>query len=207
MMLKRLKYRHLISITINIGSNCGDKIMGNKILIGLTEIAGYYSNLKKGFDTIGEDCTFVNVSQHPFNYGGDDTNIKLINVLKWSYRQQLKHKSGFKKVLFFLFNQFIKLQVFIWATLKFDIFIFAFGQSFFNSFDLIILKLLNKKIILSYMGSDSRPPYINGSRYNNNTPIYYYEATKTMKRRVASLEKYSDHVIDATTCGHFHKKK
>ena len=39
-----------------------------KIFIGLFEIAGYFSNLKKGFQELGIECCFISLLPHQFEY-------------------------------------------------------------------------------------------------------------------------------------------
>src|SRR5215217_6217913 len=53
-----------------------------RILIGLTEIAGYGANLRKGFRQLGIKCDFISIPSHPFEYGGEDINL-LVRGLDW----------------------------------------------------------------------------------------------------------------------------
>ena len=39
-----------------------------KIFIGLVEIAGYYSNLQKGFEQLGIESTFVAIHKHNYKF-------------------------------------------------------------------------------------------------------------------------------------------
>ncbi|HRS98142.1 MAG TPA: hypothetical protein P5040_08135, partial [Smithella sp.] len=57
-----------------------------RIFIGLRELSGYYHHLKKGFDQLGLESVFVNLSGHPFGYGEENNPkfIKRINKISQS---------------------------------------------------------------------------------------------------------------------------
>jgi len=55
------------------------------------------------------------------------------------------------------YRRFILLKTFLWAISEFNIFHFYFGQTLLPHFlDLPILKLLNKKMVMHYLGSEIR---------------------------------------------------
>ena len=74
-----------------------------KILIGLEEIAGYNSNLKKGFKKLGIDCTFIDLTYHSFQYGGDDKPNIFVKMYRCVLHQRIKHDSGILKIPFFYY--------------------------------------------------------------------------------------------------------
>jgi hypothetical protein len=183
-----------------------------KIFIGLHEVAGYYNNLKKGFDKLGVQCTFINIEDHPYKYDeGDKTNLfvallKFVakriastprpNLMLWVWGEVLRHM-----LLVFLFA---------WASVKHDVFIFGYQSSFMGFYDLPILKLLNKKIIYMFHGSDSRPPYINGAVMAHNgglTVKRCIERAREWKKRLKRIERYADVIISYPLHSHFHERR
>ncbi len=177
-----------------------------KIFIGLTEIAGYYGNLKKGFREIGVECTFINLSSHPFKYGGDDEPNILIKMYKWNLRQMRKLNYKILKAPFFISLHLLKIPIFIWALYHYNVFIFAFGRSFFRNYDLPLLKLFNKKILFTFNGADGRPPYIDGAR-RNLTPDGYKKMSRKIKSNIVAIERYADCVATNPASAHFHTKQ
>ena len=178
-----------------------------KVFIGLQEIAGYYGNLKKGFRDIDVDCTFIDLSSNPFHYNGDDTPNVLVKICKWCLNQQNKYNYYILKALFYILGHALKIPIFIWALCYYDIFIFSFGKSFFyKSMDLPILKFFNKKIIVTFNGSDGRPPYIDGARHNL-TLDDYRKISHMAKSNISTIEKYANSIITQPAISHFHKKK
>jgi len=176
-----------------------------KIFIGLTEIAGYYSNLKKGFQKIGIECTFIDLSPHPFKYGGDDDPNLLTKMYKWNLRRMREQNHKILKAPFFASLCILKIAIFTWALYGYDVFIFAFGRSFFRNYDLPLLKLFNKKILFTFNGSDGRPPYIDGFRHNL-TLSDRKKLSRKIRSNIAAIERYADCVVTSPASAHFHTK-
>jgi hypothetical protein len=177
-----------------------------KIFIGLTEIAGYYGNLKRGFQEIGIECTFIDLSSHPFEYNRDDEPNILVQICKWNLRQMKKVNYKILKAPFFVSNKILMIPIFIWTLYHFNVFIFAFGHSFFRNHDLPLLKFFNKKVLFIFNGSDERPPYIDGSRHNL-TPDDYKKISREIKSNIVAIEKYADCVLTNPASAHYHIKK
>ena len=150
-----------------------------KVFIGPHEIAGYYTNLAKGFRSIGVDCDFITYNPHSFDYGGESASPLLLRFSRFciEYQYRIKYSpSRIRSLLSFLGKIGGKLSRFIWALLaifKYDVFIFGFGHSLLSrNLDLYILRFLGKRVI-SFIahGSESRPPYIDGFYQSKNGKI------------------------------------
>ncbi len=104
--------------------------------MGLIEIAGYYSGLKRGFDEIGVESSLITIVDHPFKYGDIETSNLLI---RWMKRAGAKSaatptsKLPLKLWRAFLFR-LLFFAFFIWALLKHDAFIFGQMSSFYNHY-------------------------------------------------------------------------
>lgn len=177
-----------------------------KIFIGLTEIAGYYGNLKRGFQEIGIECTFIDLSSHPFEYNRDDEPNILVQICKWNLRQMKKANYKIIKAPFFVSNKILMIPIFIWTLYHFNVFIFAFGHSFFRNHDLPLLKFFNKKVLFIFNGSDERPPYIDRSR-RDLTLNEYKRVSQKIKSNIVSIEKHADHIVSHLPSAQFHHKK
>lgn len=189
-----------------------------KIFIGLVEIAGYYANLKKGFEQLGIECTFVDLNNHKFRYGGDDNPL----IVSWIKKTILKIRfcaaEGLKirKLIWMAIIKVLKILFFIWALFRHDVFIFGYGSSFFGvnvvwlrHCELPVIKLFRKKIIFIFAGSDSRPPYMNGGIMTTDKKITIencIELTAQKKKDLYKINKYADVIIDYPTQGLFHER-
>lgn len=170
------------------------------------EIAGYYSNLKKGFQEIGIECTFIDLAPHPFKYGGDDEPNILIKAYQWNLRRMREQNHKILKAPFFASLCILKIPIFIWALYGYDVFIFAFGRSFFRNYDLPLLKLFNKKILFTFNGADGRPPYIDGARLSL-TLNGHKKISQRIQSNIVALERYADCVATNPASAHFHTKQ
>jgi hypothetical protein len=174
-----------------------------KILIAPVEIAGYYSNLAKGFKELGVDYDFVVYSSHTFGYGGESKKPILLRLADW-FNQLRSEKSIFLvKVISIIPMRFL---TYLWGTMamfRYNVFVFAFGRSLLpNNIDLPILKFLGKRVIsnLSH-GSEARPPYIDGSYLSKEGDLSsiseIFSLVLRNKNIITRHQKYADLVIGA----------
>jgi glycosyltransferase involved in cell wall biosynthesis len=170
-----------------------------RIFIGLNEIAGYYSGLKKGFDEINVKASFVTVKDHRFKYHANETSNFLIKIIKRANkRTSTATPSRLQRLWRALLNKLLLFPLFIWALLKHDVFIFGQMSTFYNYKELPILKFFGKKIIHVFHGGDTRPPYICGSfvlTFNDWTIEKWIEYTRQRKNAIKKIERYADVLI------------
>ncbi len=180
-----------------------------RIFIGLTEIAGYHMNLKRGFESLGYTCTFVNLRPHPFGYGGDDVPFPFIRIQQWA-NLHLDASSGLVRILLYSIILFFNIPLFLWALAKHDVFIFGYASTFFGFFELPILKLFGKRIIYIFFGSDERPTFIDGAlmaTYIGSTIEGCIRHTAKQKRRLKRIERYADALVGNPASAHLHEKR
>ena len=182
-----------------------------RIFIGLREIAGYFHHLKKGFDTLGIDSVFVNLNGNPFQYGTDN-NPPWINALN-NYSQKIGMMffgNWFLRVIWVFFLQnIISLFLLPWALLRFNVFIFASNSTFFFFIDLLFLKLFGKKVIYVFLGSESRPVYLNGYVIKNDKSssiLIGIIVTRIQKIMISIIERFADYIINIPPQAHFHTR-
>lgn len=184
--------------------------MGNpKVFIGLREIAGYFGNLKKGFDEIGVDSAFLNLGGNHFDYETGD-NPKWVNVFN-RIGQSLGARFSKNFLLRFIWlstlQNILGFFAFFFAIFKYDVFILGGNSTFFFFLDYLILKLFRKKIICVYLGSDARPIYVNGFSYQNpkfgriNRFLVWLQKTI-----IRFSERKADFIINHPTAALFNEK-
>ncbi len=181
-----------------------------KILIGLGEIAGYGANLKRGFRQLGVECGFISIVEHPFGYGGDDTNL-LVWWARWASGklQNTPRSQTLRRALWYYLYALAMLLLLLWVLPRYDVFIFLNNRTFLRHFDLPILKLLNKKIIFRFGGTDTRPPYLDGGIMAKSRGLSIAEcirATKKQKKFVSVIDKYADVIVNYPPAAHFHER-
>jgi glycosyltransferase involved in cell wall biosynthesis len=183
-----------------------------RIYIGNKEIAGYFARLKDGFDKIGVKADLWYLIDNKY-YTTKTNKLVKLNQRLFPY---------FKKNLFTIFFPFalmaafsmviIHSLVFVYALFKYDVFILN-SQPFFNYTELAILKLFRKKIIVAFLGTESRPEYISGNliqgKYSNNGNYNLkscYKNVKAQHQRIQRIEKYADFIINHPPTALFQQK-
>ncbi|PKN52261.1 MAG: hypothetical protein CVU55_08220 [Deltaproteobacteria bacterium HGW-Deltaproteobacteria-13] len=182
-----------------------------RIFIGLREIAGFFHHLKKGFDTLEIESVFVNLNGNPFQYGTDNNPV-WINTLN-----HLSQKIGMMffgnwilRVIWVVFLQnIISFFIFPFVLFRYDVFIFSSNSTFFFFLDLPILKLFRKKIIYVFLGSETRPVYLNGYVINNDkrgSIITGIIIARLQKIMISIIDRFADHIVNIPPQAYFHSR-
>jgi hypothetical protein len=133
-----------------------------RVFIGLVEIAGYYGGLARGLRAKGVEVTFADLSEHRYAYGGDDQTT-LIRLARRTARWGAAGAGPLRRLAAKLLHRFALVLLMAWAIPRHDVFVFGFRTSFLRMRELPLLRLLGKRIVLVFNGSDARPPYIDGT--------------------------------------------
>ncbi|MBP7139890.1 MAG: hypothetical protein KBA47_03035 [Caldisericia bacterium] len=176
-------------------------MMEKKIFIGTKEIAGYGSRLKYGFKQLGISCDFYDFEKTSFSYGlNDNDKIKYIEKIKNIIYNIYPYTKGINKVISNIKYYYYLISFFIYSLFHYNIFIFLNSSGFLNlkKFDYFILKLFRKFLIFVSLGSDTRPPYMNGSVLNKIkfSVSRCYTITKRKYNDIKIIEKFSDVIIN-----------
>lgn len=174
-----------------------------RIFLGLSEVAGFYYGLEQGFKQLGIAVTRFDLGNHPFNYADKKENllVRLFQKSNFELKKKLWHKIFWKCIALHC-----KAVLFIWVLFRHDVFIFSYGTSFFRLADLKILKFFRKKILFQFHGSDSRPPYMDGTVIYQQPTNVVAKMTVLKKRQLTFINQYADAIIDIPTMGLFHEK-
>ncbi len=204
-----------------------------RIFLGLTEVSGFYTNLKKGFDSIGVKSELITLTHHPFNYGSNNQSV-WVRMSQYAMAGKLRNKKNFviKRIFWSILVFVTRLFLLIWALLRFDVFMFCCATSFFRFRELPLLKFLGKKIIYNFHGTDSRCAFMDGfaedlfmpSNFKEGTgyigPLRdwddkdtkfkkvaaYVDITAFRKTKVDYIDKYADVIINSPSHGQHHSR-
>jgi hypothetical protein len=180
-----------------------------RVLVGFAEIAGYYSNLFDGLLSLQVDAGYINNTNFRFDYSYTK------NKNPWFLNYYIQYSKTYREKPFLLKKvgyHLLSLFVLIFVIVKYDVFILGCNSTLLGYYDYRLLKLLNKKIIYISLGSDSRPPYLNGnykddSQDENFNLFSTLRVTKRIKARVDFFEKHVDYFINYPQHAHFNSKK
>ncbi len=188
------------------------KIKG--VFVGPIEIAGFCTSLVAGLRQIGIRSEAIDVSGNRFRYVerlGDKGFSGMINTIagglgRTKLGRWILWKTGFNWVL--------RAIVLTRAVFLFDIFVFVYGRTFLpGCIDLWLLKLLQKRTVFVFLGSDSRPLILNGAYLSTIDWVHTPEVRKkllkmqrTMSALISRIDRSADIVIDSPLSGHSHTR-
>lgn len=175
-----------------------------KVFLGLSEISGLYYGLEAGFKQLGIGVTRLDFANHPFKYSQQD---KFLVKVFQHCQLNLESSKKVARLLYKGLSVISKLLIFISVLFRHNVFIFSYGTSFFRYLDLPILKFFNKKVIFQFHGSDSRPPYVDGTLIGRHSTSDIAKMTRVKKKQMKIINHYADAIIDIPTMGLFHEKK
>lgn len=187
---------------------------GARVFIGPIEVAGIAHGLAKGLFELGVSAEVVLSFSHTFSYGeGGASRVATIWQRIGSMRANTSKQQWLRKGFWVLVHLMWGWLVLASSLPKFDAYIFLFGNTITNSrLELWLLKLLRKRLIFVYVGSDARPPFIDGVWF----PAGVAEEPDTAKARTMAMrfkrklrlhERYADFLVNSPSTAQYHEKK
>lgn len=185
------------------------------IFIGTVEIAGMMSRLNAAFAKIGVESVFYSCNEYAFDVKAyscpDEMKACHDNIVRTN-----KARIEKKYMLFFclqIVRVWLVLRFFLSMIKKHDQFFYIFGANIFSMsrvlrpfswLELCLLRMLNKKIVVWFCGTDSRAPFCDGN-YPDDT--YHLKlATEVVSKRVSMFDEYATEVIDGSASAFFHSR-
>jgi hypothetical protein len=177
-----------------------------RAFLGLTEIAGYYGGLADGLRAHGVEAVVCDLSGNPYDFaeGSKPGIVRLAESL--ARRNARTSRSATLKPLWKALALASRAPLFAWAAVRFDLFVFGFGTSFFGQRELPLLRRLRKQVVHVFHGSDSRPPYLDGSLMDGRTAAECIALTRAVKRRLRTIERSVDLVVSNPLSSQLHER-
>lgn len=176
---------------------------GRRILIGPVEIAGYYSNLYDGLKKIGVNVDFYTYKQHPFAYGHNGTDTRIRTAIQRLVLLLASRRSYWIRTVAAAALVPLLVVHAAHAALRYDAFIFSFGQSLLpRNLDLPLWRLLGKRVVCVIAhGSEARPPYMSAlHRHQAEDPMglrLLKRRTRRTSGRVRRIHRWAGVVVGA----------
>jgi hypothetical protein len=204
-----------------------------RVFLGLAEVSGFYSNLKKGFDAIGVQAELVTLTRHRFGYEDPHRSI-WIRMAQEAVAGRIRHRDASTPVrlAWSALAGMTRALLLVWALLRFDVFVFCCATSFFRFRELPLLKFLGKKIIYNFHGTDGRCGFMDGFAEDTYLPAAmregngyigplrdtdseevkackldaYAAITAARKANLDRIDRYADVVINSPSHGQHHTR-
>jgi hypothetical protein len=134
-----------------------------RIFLGLTEVSGYYVRLQRGLSELGAQAEFFPLQDHRFGYG-PTPSAWIPRFAQYCVRNRIGalKKSPWRDAFWLTLVVLSRVIFFSWALVRFDVFIMGGGSSFFRFRELRLMRLLGRRIIYTFHGTDSRPAWMDG---------------------------------------------
>ena len=171
------------------------------------EVAGYFSSLHHGFDEIGiQNHIFFERNHHFYNYCNNSYSWE--NLIRKLHNLAENYRLIPLKAFFYSLITIIKVIFFSIYFVRFEVFIYAANYNYLPfSIDQFILRLFRKKVVILTLGSDARPPYLNGG-FKRFALQKIYKQTKKKYNHLQRKYSNADFIIDHYSVTHFnHKQK
>ena len=165
-----------------------------KIAILPIEIAGYVAGLVNGFDAIGVKVWQIELSAHKFEYDTKPLPLGLKFLIR-----TIRRLEALPYALKVCTELPLRLLLVLIIACRCDAIVCIFGKTLLpKNIDLWIYKLFRRKTCMVYLGSDSRPEYLN-VRDLIQSKMNYENLGKLIakkKRRLTQIQSKVDFVVD-----------
>lgn len=178
------------------------------VFIGFRETAGYLGNLAQGMDASGVRVTLASFGPNPWAYRLSVRRPLLVRVVGYT-RQRRGAGAGWRRRTWTAIDRAATAVMFGWAVLTHDSFIFFSGSSFFQLRELALLRRLGKTIVCVFLGSDSRPGYLNGAEVGDGDPADIDRAvalTRAKQRALATIERDANVIVCHALSAQLHRR-
>lgn len=177
----------------------------HSVLIGFREISGYCRNLRAGFEEIGVRATFVDLWEDPRGYASPTDQRGFAHLVARLHRRAIASGGPSRAIWRFLYRSAM-LVLFVSALVRYDTFVFRSSYSFFSLRDLPLLRALGKTVIHVYLGSDTRPSYLNGAEVADGRLADLARSTADKRRLLSRVERHATWIVSHGPSSHLHTR-
>jgi len=156
-------------------------------------------------EELGYDAVLVNLVPHRFGRARWRGSIPRVIRVACRVAEARGSTSGASRYI----RALSRFVVLLWAVLRFDVFVFSFGSTFFGYRELPLLRLLGKRIVYVFHGTDHRPAYLDGSEMAPERDVSIEEciaSTAAKKARLKRIERSANVVIGNRLSSHLHER-
>lgn len=184
-----------------------------RVFVGPLEVAGIGAGVVRGLRVQGTPADLVCAYRHRFAYSDEPAPAPLVRWwAHWgSRRAALPVDRPLAKGLAFAMQQVLGVAVLAWAARRYDAFVFLYGETITNTrLELPLLRALGKRTVVVFVGSDARPPYIDGGWFPMDEPFepeVVRRAAAKQRTKVQRLERQASVCVNALATAHFHRRR
>ena len=187
--------------------------MRPRILLGYSDVAGYFSGLKAALEAAGASVSLVDLTSDPLKFRGTDTqHAETPQSTPWLRRVMpaVRSLGGLlPRPARSALKTTARLLSLPAVVLRNDAVILSGIDMLPGAVDLRVLRWFRRRIIVVFTGSDHRPPYLNGKwtrEVDQRGTAWLADETRRLKRRVDAAERWADVIVAHTASAQFHRR-
>lgn len=165
------------------------------VFLGPVEIAGYFARLRLGFESLGVRTLYVDLSDHAFAYAESPAAPFEVRLTIAANRRLADRTRG--RPLWKAVSVGARAMLLARALLTCDAFVFGSGHTLFGRRELRLVRMLGKKVIVVFFGSEVRPSYLDGVETAASIPARdrFAQLDREKRRRIRQLEGHATAII------------
>ncbi len=180
-----------------------------RFVIGPIEIAGVAAGLAYALNGSGQRATLALRAPHRFRYPAAESFPRMVRQWQQSHEFWTASRSSSRlaRAVASAHHRILSWILVFYLILRNDCFIYLYGQTFTNTrLELVLVRGTRRKIVFINLGSDTRPPYMDGPFLGRNpTADELAEATRARRKLVRRQEAFADYIIASPACGQLHR--
>ena len=192
------------------GSAASDASRPRRVFIGPVEIAGHYARLASGLSELGVEAVAVDLSGHPFRYEVARPTSPVVRLaVAIANRSRRPGGPRAAKAVWRGMEAIVRVILLAWTLPRFDAYIFGFGTTILYGHELPLLRLLRKRLVFVFNGSDARPSYVDGADMAESLGRSADDCIRMTRRKKASIrriERYADAIVSQPAFSHFFER-
>jgi glycosyltransferase involved in cell wall biosynthesis len=181
-----------------------------RVFIGPVEIAGHYSRLASALRELGVDAVAVDLSGHPFAYDERGHQAPIVRLaVTIASRSRRPGGRRVEKALWRPLELLARVALLAWSVGRFDAYVFGFGTTILYGHELPLLRLLRKRLVFVFNGSDARPSYVDGADMAASLGRSTDDCIRMARRKKANIrriERYADAIVSQPAFSHFFER-
>lgn len=180
-----------------------------RVFIGLREVAGFCGNLQRGFHALGVSCTFLDLGGTVFKHGTGRNPwwVRTMAGLATRFGAAFSRNFVLRFIWLTTFQNIFSAVALCIALFRYDVFIMVGNSTFLYFLEVPLLRLLGKRVIYVFLGSDSRPLYLNGYAFKGKGNVRLVRImTRVQQAVVRFIERSAHACVNHPPQAYFHQR-
>ena len=181
-----------------------------RVLILPAEVAGYGAGLQAGLRERGHAVDLLLLYKHPFEYPHEPPRSRVFRALTRAVqrRQDEDDPTG---PFFLVWERLLRLIATVVIASRYDAVVYLYGMSLIRGADVLVARIFGCTTIVVYMGSDARPPYLDGLPMapdgEHHADFHAIARSSRQKARlVRRMERVAHYTINNPPTAQFHRR-